>query len=484
MELFLKGEHLGNLVSLTAPVHPEPKQLFRWSNDFAWSYGGNVADSIKERVKKAGGKVEGNPPGLAVVVQLRRPRPAHPRAGGAGVRAPTAWRPDLLPQQARLDRRRPRRRHERRRRHTREPVENVRLAGKMPVGRLQGAGEQLLPRETSARRLRRRGRERRQALALQLQQGRGATRAGHPRRTLHVKDGRIESVEIGDPAITARTSARRSGASRRSSTSRSNAVTLSPNYWGDNAVGNKHTFFVLDGARATSHPRHLQRVPAPAPGAAPQGVRDHRRQDQVPADGRPALGARVLVDEARRPSSSGCSRASAKRAAQRPGLADQIRYRPRTRGDTTMNIFEYAIRNKLRFASSRGELTVEQLFDVPLRSSDGFNLNESPRRANKTLKDMSEENFVETSRNTPSHVRAEKGAGAGQVRHRDQARRGAGRRPAPRTRPRRRSCSRSSPRSRTASSRRCPRRRSSAASPPWRRSPDTGRSGGQRLTTP
>src|SRR6185436_9952184 len=59
MEVLLKGEHLGNLMSLTAPVHPEPKQLFRWDNDFAWSYGGNVTDSIAERVKKAGGKVEG-----------------------------------------------------------------------------------------------------------------------------------------------------------------------------------------------------------------------------------------------------------------------------------------------------------------------------------------------------------------------------------------------------------------------------------------
>ncbi len=28
-----------------------------------------------------------------------------------------------------------------------------------------------------------------------------------------------------------------------------NAVTLSPNYWGENAIGNKHTFFVLDGAK-------------------------------------------------------------------------------------------------------------------------------------------------------------------------------------------------------------------------------------------
>ena len=38
----------------------------------------------------------------------------------------------------------------------------------------------------------------------------------------------------------------------------------------------------------------------------------------------------------------------------------------------TMNIFEYATRAKLRFASSRGDLTVEQLWDVPLRSTDGF----------------------------------------------------------------------------------------------------------------
>lgn len=59
LEILFKGEHVGNLVSLTAPVDPAPKRLFRWSNDFAWSYGGNVADSIRERVKKAGGRVEG-----------------------------------------------------------------------------------------------------------------------------------------------------------------------------------------------------------------------------------------------------------------------------------------------------------------------------------------------------------------------------------------------------------------------------------------
>lgn len=64
------------------------------------------------------------------------------------------------------------------------------------------------------------------------------------------------------------------------------------------------------------------------------------------------------------------------------------------------NIFEYATRHKLRFASSRGELTVEQLWDVPLRSSNGdaFNLNEIAKTANKAWKAATEENFVETTR--------------------------------------------------------------------------------------
>jgi hypothetical protein len=70
------------------------------------------------------------------------------------------------------------------------------------------------------------------------------------------------------------------------------------------------------------------------------------------------------------------------------------------------NIFEYATRNKIRFASARGELSVEQLWDVPLRSNEGFNLNEIAKSANKRLKDATEESFVETAR-TEAHVRLE-----------------------------------------------------------------------------
>lgn len=71
----------------------------------------------------------------------------------------------------------------------------------------------------------------------------------------------------------------------------------------------------------------------------------------------------------------------------------------------TTNIFEYATRNKLRFASIRGELSVEQLWDVPLRSKNGdsFDLNNIAQRANAALKEIDAENFVETRR-TPAHA--------------------------------------------------------------------------------
>ena len=69
-----------------------------------------------------------------------------------------------------------------------------------------------------------------------------------------------------------------------------------------------------------------------------------------------------------------------------------------------MDIFEYASRNKLRFASSRGELTVEQLWDVPLRSRDDFNLDNIARGTSRGLKAATEESFVETTKN-PAHDR-------------------------------------------------------------------------------
>jgi len=59
ISIYLSGDHLNNFVTLTAPVHDDVAPLFKWDNNFSWSYDGDVTDSIKERVKRAGGNVSG-----------------------------------------------------------------------------------------------------------------------------------------------------------------------------------------------------------------------------------------------------------------------------------------------------------------------------------------------------------------------------------------------------------------------------------------
>lgn len=59
VEVMVEGKHIPNFVSLVAPEDEEDTGLFKWGNDFSWSYNGDVTDSIKQRVKAAGGHVDG-----------------------------------------------------------------------------------------------------------------------------------------------------------------------------------------------------------------------------------------------------------------------------------------------------------------------------------------------------------------------------------------------------------------------------------------
>lgn len=246
MELLFKGEHLGNLMSLTAPVHPEPKQLFRWTNDFAWSYGGNVADSIKERVKKAGGKVDGAVLRVSLSWFNYDDLDLHvyePSGRGVSIYdhiyygSKRGWTGGVLDVDMNAGRG-----------VTREAVENIVWDTKMPSGAYKVVVNNFCFREASD-----------VGFVVEVENCGKLSHFSFNKAvrnkqnihvaTLHVKEGVVERVEIGDPAITAANISQEKWGLKTEQYVKVRAVTLSPNYWGENAVGNKHTFFVLDGAK-------------------------------------------------------------------------------------------------------------------------------------------------------------------------------------------------------------------------------------------
>ena len=69
-----------------------------------------------------------------------------------------------------------------------------------------------------------------------------------------------------------------------------------------------------------------------------------------------------------------------------------------------MNIFEQATRNQTRFTSIKGLLTVEDLWQLPLQSKTGFDLDSVAKEANRQLKEVTEESFVSTTTNPSKAV--------------------------------------------------------------------------------
>lgn len=61
VEAFLTNNQEGNMVTLTTANNPDSKPIFKWNNNYSWTFNGNLAgkSQIKETVKTKGGNVEG-----------------------------------------------------------------------------------------------------------------------------------------------------------------------------------------------------------------------------------------------------------------------------------------------------------------------------------------------------------------------------------------------------------------------------------------
>jgi hypothetical protein len=240
VEVLLKNEHLANFVSLTAPVHPEPKQLFRWTNDFAWSYDGNVTDSIKERVKKAGGNVANAKLRVSLSwhnyddLDLHVIEPSGNRIFfNSKVSSYSGGTLDV-DMNAGMGR-------------TREPVENIAWAKAPPDGVYRVIVNNYSRRETSN-----------VGFVVEIECAGRVLHFSHDKSvptgqnvdvaTLHMKGGGISKIEPG-PAVTISDIPQEKWGLRTEEYAKVSAVTYSPNYWGQNQVGNRHTFFFLEQAK-------------------------------------------------------------------------------------------------------------------------------------------------------------------------------------------------------------------------------------------
>ncbi|GAB7046507.1 hypothetical protein [Catenuloplanes indicus] len=232
IDLWVANSHEPHFVSLTTGRHPDAPRLFTWDNDFAWSYGGNVTDSIKERVKRAGGNVTGKlrvslswfnhddldlhvfePNGDHIWYQEKRNKlDVDMNAGGA---------------------------------FSREPVENVTWTGIVPDGEYRIEVNQYNKRESTDA-----------GFVIETESN---GKIEHYRYDRAV--GHKETVEVGRMTVTGEviTAFRPGKDMQAGSVGRDlwgitteqfvpvSTVMYSPNYFDGNEVGNRHYFFMLKG---------------------------------------------------------------------------------------------------------------------------------------------------------------------------------------------------------------------------------------------
>lgn len=240
IEVMMANEHASNLVSLIAPVDPTAGALFKWDNRFSWSYNGEMADSIKERVKSAGGAVVGD-----VCVRLGwfnfddldlhidEPDGGHVYFGTRGRASPCGGTLDVDMNAGVV--------------HSREAVENIVYGNHrhMKEGIYTVRVHSWSKRETKD-----------VGFEVEIDLLGEVFHFSHPTAVQHGENTQVAQIEysraeglkiISSIGGSKMTSTREVWGIPTNTFAKVNVVMMSPNYWDEKTVGNKHYFFMLDG---------------------------------------------------------------------------------------------------------------------------------------------------------------------------------------------------------------------------------------------
>lgn len=235
LRMHLDNALMGNFVSMTAPAHAGFHGLFRWNNDFAWSYDGNVTDSIKDKVKRAGGQVENVAMRVSLAwfntddldLHIREPSGNIIYFGNKDGKLDVDMNVVVT---------------------VRDPVENVRWTKILADGTYQVYVHNFTKRESVD-----------VGFAIDIEspsygldtlrfEKSVPSKKMQPVAEIGVIDRQVRGIKLADGVVSGSASREQWGL-KTLDLVRVNSIVLSPNHWDGNATGNKHWFFILDGCK-------------------------------------------------------------------------------------------------------------------------------------------------------------------------------------------------------------------------------------------
>lgn len=247
VEVMVEGRHAPNLVSLMTSKHPTATNMFKWNNQFSWAYTGDITDSIKERVKAAGGNVNGvfrvslawfNSDDLDL--SLREPSRDTIYYGNRS--STQGGQLDIDANGMRIT-------------NSKDPVENIFYTSERQVreGSYDVIVNQFSRRENVNK-----------GFTLQVEYKGEIFNFAHndvfddrqvKMMTIKIEDGKIKFKDVNNKLVESGTATKEIWGVNTNTFVPTTVIMNSPNFWDGQEEGNKHIFFMLDGCKTADQTR-------------------------------------------------------------------------------------------------------------------------------------------------------------------------------------------------------------------------------------